>query len=334
MEGDYLPLTFLLQLLLLILQQTNASPVREALPFILQMEALNQAAHGLGMLIMTEPQIILHKIHLTHIQSPGLYSVKLTINNGSHSITKENHILVMNAEPTINTGCSLSSNSNGGNGYGIGIYRFAINSIDFSTPYNDGYYHNYTCQNWTKLELNQTYNITIQTGTANNEGAKVYIDYNDNGTFETGEAIVSFPANKVGTRTLSFTTPSSGVVLDKGIRLRVLSKFGSIPSTACDISTYGQAEDYTAYFTGDATWTGTASTDWATSGNWNISSVPVTGAKIIIPSGAPNYPLLTSDVTCKDLTIMSGASLTINPGKALTVSGTANQQCRKCRSCN
>ena len=129
---------------------------------------------------------------------PGLYSVKLTINNGSHSITKENHILVMNAEPTVNTGCSLSSNSNGGNGYGIGIYRFAINSIDFSTPYNDGYYHNYTCQNWTKLELNQTYNITIQTGTANDEGAKVYIDYNDNGFLRLVKLLCHFLRIKLG----------------------------------------------------------------------------------------------------------------------------------------
>ena len=107
------------------------------------------------------------------------------------------------------------------------------------------------------LILNTSYNITIRTGTANNEGAKVYIDYNDNGTFETGEAVVSFPSNKDGTRTLAFTTPSSGVVFDKGLRLRVLSKFGSIPSTGCDISTYGQAEDYTVYFVSNAITTGT-----------------------------------------------------------------------------
>jgi PKD repeat protein len=258
----------------------------------------------------------------THIySSPGLYTVKLSINFGGASLEKENHILVMSSEPTINTGCALSSNSNNGNGAGIGIYRFALGNIDYTTSHNNGYYQNYTCTKWTPLELNTSYNITIRTGTANNEGARVYIDYNDNGTFESGESVVSFPSNKDGTRTLSFTTPSSGVTLDKGLRLRVLSRFGSIPSTACDIGTYGQAEDYTIYFTGDATWTGTTSTDWATAGNWNINSVPITSAKVKIPSGVPNYPVLTNDVTCKDLTIMAGASLTINPGKALTVSG-------------
>ncbi|MBK9359546.1 MAG: PKD domain-containing protein [Bacteroidales bacterium] len=252
--------------------------------------------------------------------SPGLFTVKLAINNGSASLVKENHILVMNSEPTVNTGCTLASNSNNGNAYGIGIYRFALGNIDYTTSHNNGYYQNYSCSKWTPLELNKSYNITIRTGTANNEGARVYIDYNDNGTFESGESVVSFPSNKDGTRTLSFTTPSSGVTLDKGLRLRVLSELGSIPSTACDIATYGQAEDYTVYFTGDASWTGNASSAWATPGNWDINSVPISGAKIKIPSGAPNYPILTSDVTCKDLTIMEDASLTINPGKALTVS--------------
>ncbi|MFH1119214.1 MAG: GEVED domain-containing protein [Bacteroidota bacterium] len=256
----------------------------------------------------------------THTYSSlGLYSVKLTINNGIASLVKENHILVMSSEPTVNTGCALVPNSNLNNNADIGIHRFAIGSIDYTTPHNDGYYQNYCCTKSTALELNKTYNVTVATGTLNAEGARVYIDYDDDGIFDPEELIVTFPNNTEGTRTLSFTTPSTGVILEKGLRLRVLSRAGGV-THPCHIGTYGQAEDYTVYFIGDATWTGTASTDWATAGNWNINSVPITSAKIKIPSGAPNYPVLTSDVTCKDLTIMSGASLTINPGKALTVS--------------
>ncbi|MFZ4522509.1 MAG: GEVED domain-containing protein [Bacteroidales bacterium] len=256
--------------------------------------------------------------------SPGLYSVKLSINNGAADITKENMILVMSSAPTVNTGCTLTSNSNNGNGFGIGIFRFALGNIDYTTSYNDGYYSNYTCSKWTPLELNKSYNVTIRTGTANNEGAKVYIDYNDNGIFEAGEAVVSFPANKVGTRTLAFTTPTSGVTMSKGLRLRVLSKFNSVPSTACDISTYGQAEDYTVYFVTDATWTGNAGTDWQTPSNWSYNVVPGTGVNALIPSGLSHYPVLTADVTCKNLSIQSGASVTVNPGKALTVNGALN----------
>ncbi|MCB9054018.1 MAG: PKD domain-containing protein [Lewinellaceae bacterium] len=178
--------------------------------------------------------------------SPGYYSVRLTVNNGAAQIVK--NVLVQSSEPTVSTGCALSSNSNLGNIFGIGIYRFALGDIDHTSSHNDGYYHNFVCSQWTSLELGASYNVAIRTGTANNEGARVYIDYNDNGTFESGESVVSFPANKDGGRTLSFTTPTSGVTLGKGLRMRVLSKFGAIPGTACDIGTYGQAEDYTVYF--------------------------------------------------------------------------------------
>ncbi|MBK7214891.1 MAG: PKD domain-containing protein [Bacteroidales bacterium] len=51
--------------------------------------------------------------------SPGLYTVKLAVNNGASEIIKENLVLVMNTEPTTNTGCTLTSNSNNGNAYGI-----------------------------------------------------------------------------------------------------------------------------------------------------------------------------------------------------------------------
>jgi PKD repeat protein len=180
--------------------------------------------------------------------SPGLYSVKLTVNFGGATTTKTNYILVMNSAPTTCSGCALAPNSNLNNDFGIGISRFALGSIDNRTSYNDGYYQDYACSQWTLLSLNTLYNVSITTGTLNAEGARVYIDYNDNGTFEAGELMVSFPANTTGARTLSFTTPAAGVVMDKGLRMRVLSRFSSIPTGPCDISTYGQAEDYTVYF--------------------------------------------------------------------------------------
>ena len=258
--------------------------------------------------------------------SPGIYTVKLTVDNGNVSTTKENLILVMNGEPTVNTGCTLSSNSNDENIYGIGIYIFALGNIDNRTSNNDGYYHNYTCSRFTSLELNKSYNVTIRTGDSNPEGAKVYIDYNDDAIFESGEAVVSFPSNTDGVRTLSFTTPSSGVVMNKGLRLRVLSEYNDIPANACDIGSYGQAEDYTVYFVSDATWTGTTSTDWHTTTNWSYSVVPTSAVNAKIPSEVPHFPVLTAATECKNLTILSGASLTVNPTKDFTVNGTLRNE--------
>lgn len=260
--------------------------------------------------------------------NPGLYSVKLTISNGDASATKDNLILVMNSGPTANNGCTFPSNNiNNNNGNGFGIYRFALGNIDNTTPHNDGEYKNYTCTNWTLLELNQLYNVTVQTGTVFNEGAKVYIDYNDDGTFDPGEAVASFPANKDGTRTLSFTTPSSGVVLNKPLRLRVLSKYNAVPANACDVGTWSQAEDYTVYFrdVSSTTWTGATDNDWHTASNWN-NGIPGSATDVVIPAGLTNYPTLLSAGECNNLTIQSDASGTgsLKGSEYLTINGTIN----------
>lgn len=71
-------------------------------------------------------------------------------------------------------------------------------------------------------------------------------------------------------------------------------------------------------------WTGIVSTDWNTAGNWLNGSVPTGSSDVTIPNES-NDPIINqapgSPATCNDLIIQSGASLTINPGKALTVSG-------------
>lgn len=180
--------------------------------------------------------------------APGLYSVKLTINSGGATVTKTNIILVTASGPVPYTGCTVAANSNAGNGFGIGVSRFSLQAINNTTSNNDGSYLNYSCSQWTQLALNTTYTITITTGTANNEAANVYIDYNNNGVFNAGETVATFPANMVGTRSLNFTTPASGVTENQPLRLRITSKFSSAPANPCDVSTYGQAEDYTVYF--------------------------------------------------------------------------------------
>lgn len=256
----------------------------------------------------------------------GLYSVKLTINNGAASTTKQNLILVMSDEPKANTGCSISVNSNSANGFGIGIFRFSLAGINNATPHNNGGYQNYTCSQWTVLEKGTEYTATIQTGTTNNEGASVYIDYDNSGTFEPVEWVATFPSNKEGTRSVNFSTPSTGIETGKGLRLRVLSKYSEVPSTACDIGDYGQAEDYTIYFEKTYTWDGSSSTDWTVAENWVNGLVPVALSEVVIPGGCPNNPVIASEVTCKDLTISSGASLVINPGAAFTISGNLTNQ--------
>jgi len=71
-------------------------------------------------------------------------------------------------------------------------------------------------------------------------------------------------------------------------------------------------------------WEGDVSTNWSTPGNWSSNLVPTADYDVNIPSGMLRYPHITSDPAspsiCNALFIASGANLTIDAGKALTVS--------------
>jgi len=64
-------------------------------------------------------------------------------------------------------------------------------------------------------------------------------------------------------------------------------------------------------------------TDWATAANWS-GAVPSSTLEAIIPSnpiGEGNYPIISADASCKDLTIEEGANLTLNDGFKLDAYG-------------
>ena len=67
-------------------------------------------------------------------------------------------------------------------------------------------------------------------------------------------------------------------------------------------------------------WTGLISTDWNTATNWCDGVVPTASANVIINSGG-NQPVIGASAVCNNLTINSGASLTISGSNTLTVSG-------------
>ncbi len=66
-------------------------------------------------------------------------------------------------------------------------------------------------------------------------------------------------------------------------------------------------------------------TDWNNSDNWTSGTVPGPQVNVLIRDLSENYPLITnlasSPAGCMNLRILPGASLSIEPGRALTVSG-------------
>ena len=63
------------------------------------------------------------------------------------------------------------------------------------------------------------------------------------------------------------------------------------------------------------TWNGTTSTDWNTAANWTPASVPTSTSNVVIPTGTPNSP------TVSTLTVDAAATLLLNANAKLTVTG-------------
>jgi hypothetical protein len=118
----------------------------------------------------------------------------------------------------------------------------AIGGIANTTGANAGY------GNFTNLVGNLPYGsntITFSAGftsTAYSEYWSVWIDYNQNGTFESTENVATTSSSSSANLTATFTVPTTA--LAGQTRMRVQMKYGAA-STACETFTYGEVEDYT-----------------------------------------------------------------------------------------
>ena len=69
-------------------------------------------------------------------------------------------------------------------------------------------------------------------------------------------------------------------------------------------------------------WLGGIDDNWNKSGNWSPVGVPSSDDNIIIPSNAANMPIVKNNgLSCNDILIKSGATLTVNPGVTITAWG-------------
>ena len=93
------------------------------------------------------------------------------------------------------------------------------------------------------------------------------------------------------------------------------------------VNGYGSASgSYTMAYqrTDELIWTGNTSTNWNIASNWNGNVVPDITFDVIIPTGATRQPYInTADASCRNLTINSGATLTIG-GYTLVVNNNMN----------
>jgi GEVED domain/HYR domain/CARDB/Domain of unknown function DUF11 len=102
----------------------------------------------------------------------------------------------------------------------------------------------------TTLNKGQSYPLSISPGLSwignlPNAYVRVWIDFNDNKTFEANELVLE--KNNTNPLTANVLVPSTAVT--GNVRMRVALKFGAYP-TACETFDKGEVEDYTVNITG------------------------------------------------------------------------------------
>jgi hypothetical protein len=68
-------------------------------------------------------------------------------------------------------------------------------------------------------------------------------------------------------------------------------------------------------------WTGNVSTDWHDPLNWECNTVPGVQSNVIIPTIVPRYPVVSANAEVKSLTVLTAASIQIQPGVEMKVNG-------------
>lgn len=146
--------------------------------------------------------------------------------------------------------------------------------------------------------ITATYDALLSTGQTS-----LYIDTNTAGAtvtlWKSGIIYGSGVANSSGNITLTLNPPVS----ESGTYLLTATQFNKI--------TYSGALQFSNPDL--RIWTGSVSTDWNNASNWNNNQIPTPVDDAFIPQGLTNYPVTAVDYgMCRDLTIGSGANVTVN----------------------
>ncbi len=172
----------------------------------------------------------------------GAYFISLTVTNNKGSSIKTLNYNYSNLATAAN--CFTNTTTLGG--YGIGIYRFEFNTIDKASGAGAYSYEDFSCNSSTIVKASGTYTAWVTSGTSNNENAKIYIDYNNNGIFTDANELVGTVSSGKGRRSASITILTNPPLLNRFLRMRVVSDFSTV-NAPCGVLSYGQSEDYSIW---------------------------------------------------------------------------------------
>ena len=203
------------------------------------------------------------------------------------------------------------------------ISRVVIAGINNLTSCTSGGYHDYTAL-YSKVSPGISYPITVTNGSTSNPVDKcgIWVDWNRDYDFDdTGETISVSGSPGIGPYTANIIPPANAV---KGMtRLRVRIQYSGTLSP-CGLTSYGEVEDYSLYVGTPGLWSGGTSgsgTDWNNPNNWDDGRIPPPALDVIIPEGAPSYPVVSGSISCSDMEIKDGGLIEVTSGSTLNLSG-------------
>lgn len=165
------------------------------------------------------------------------------------------------------------SNSTSG---GADITNVSLSNLNNSVGTNGSCpgYVDYATLTPANLPVGQSENISVTTsscdGSTVNRTVAVYIDFNNNDTFENNEQVYLSAAGGPGTVTGSFTVPQS-VTVGSTALMRVIAEQTSTPSP-CGTYTNGETQDYRVTFTNPANDVGIANLAYPNATNCSSDS--------------------------------------------------------------
>jgi hypothetical protein len=191
-----------------------------------------------------------------------------------------------------------------------------VNNLNPGTIYNIyvtprcefGDYSNWTSISFTTLGATVSCPGSSSAITAPNAGAGYTYQWQvaTSGTNFTNIANGA-PYSNVTTTTLNLTTPSTSFY---GYKYRCVATRSGFPTITSNPNVL--------FFSN--TWNGNTSTAWNVTSNWSCGVLPDNNTDVVIPL-TTRKPAITSDVSCRKVTVASGSTITVNSNFKLTVTG-------------
>ncbi len=169
----------------------------------------------------------------------------------------------------------------------------------------------------SEFNIGETQSLQVTINGYSGDQVVAWVDWNQNGVFtDANETYVV--GSGAGPFTKSITAP--GTAKAGFTTMRVALAYNTTPSP-CGNFSYGETEDYAIRVVVDENvWTGAFNHYWHNDRNWSLGRIPTFTDDVVITSAGYTPSVDIYDETCHDLTIQSGAQLTI-ADQMLTVYG-------------